>query len=78
MNSYERVMLALQGKEPDRVPIVEWAISPKIYKVLCPDARDQYDFQDRAGLDAVSPGFQFNVIARYLVVGTEARTAAAH
>lgn len=65
MNAYERVMLALEHKQPDRVPIVEWSISPKVFKVLCPQARDQSDFEESAGLDAVSPIFQFNTVAQY-------------
>ncbi len=63
MNSYERVMMALKLKEPDRVPIVEWTISPKIIKALCPHARNQTDFESLMGLDAVSTAHQFKKVA---------------
>lgn len=63
MNSHERVMLALDRKEPDRVPIVEWSISPKVFKALCPEASVQTDFEERMGLDAVCAVYQFKTIA---------------
>ena len=62
MNSYERVMLALDGKEPDVVPIVEWSISPAVFQALCPAARDQTDFEERMGLDAVCTVFEFKTV----------------
>jgi len=63
MIPYERVMVALNCEEPDRVPIVEWSISPKVFKVLCPQARVQMDFEECMGLDAVCGVYQFNTIA---------------
>ncbi len=59
MNSYERVMLALQRREPDRVPIAEFVISPKIIHALYPQARDQADFEELAELDSASCGPSF-------------------
>ncbi|MFN0165592.1 MAG: uroporphyrinogen decarboxylase family protein [Bryobacteraceae bacterium] len=59
MNSYERVMLALERREPDRVPIVEFVISPGIIRALYPEASDQADFEELAGLDSSSCGPQF-------------------
>jgi uroporphyrinogen decarboxylase len=63
MNSYERVMRALEVKEADRIPIVEWAVSPKVFTAICPQARDQTDFEEMMGLDAVSTAAQFDKIA---------------
>jgi len=37
MNSRERVCLALQRKEPDRVPKLEWLIDPSIIKQINPN-----------------------------------------
>lgn len=56
MTSYERVMLALDRREPDRVPIGEFVISPSIIKALYPSARDQADFEELAELDSASCG----------------------
>ena len=36
MNSRERVFAALQGKIPDRVPIMEMLIDPKVINSICP------------------------------------------
>jgi uroporphyrinogen decarboxylase len=60
MNSYERVMTALRGGEPDQVPILEWAIAPNVVKAICPDAKDQADVEEMLGLDGVSTWGQFN------------------
>ena len=35
MNSKERVLAALNLKEPDRVPIFEWEIDPKVINKIC-------------------------------------------
>ena len=56
MNSYERVMLALARGEPDRVPIAEFVIHPRIIRALYPQAKDQADFEDLAELDSASCG----------------------
>jgi len=53
VNSYERVMTALKREQPDRVPIVEWAISRKVIKALCPAAEDQTDIEEMLDLDGV-------------------------
>lgn len=63
MNSYERVMTALELGEPDRVPIVESAISMNVIKALCPEARDRNDFEEAMGLDGVWAVVQFNKVA---------------
>jgi len=63
VNSYERVMTALELREPDRVPIVESAISPHVIKALCPQARDRNDFEEMMGLDAVWAVVQFDKVS---------------
>src|ERR1019366_8923454 len=63
MNSYERVMAALELKEPDRVPILEWAISPNVIKAISPQAKDQADFEEFMDLDAVCPIVQFRKVS---------------
>lgn len=65
MNSRERFMTALERKQPDRVPIVEWSISTKISKALCPQARDQTDFEEALNFDGVSTAFQFDTVRRF-------------
>lgn len=62
MNSYERVMAALELKKPDRVPIVEWAISRRVQQAICPEAKDQTDVEVALDLDGVSAEAQFNRI----------------
>jgi len=56
MNSYERVMAALNLKIPDRVPIGELIIDPKVFKALVPNAEDQGDFEEAFELDTVRCG----------------------
>ena len=53
MNSIERVMCALQRKEPDRVPHFEWMVDRHVREVLCPDAKDALEFYDQMDWDAV-------------------------
>jgi uroporphyrinogen decarboxylase len=65
MNSYQRFMTALDRRQPDRVPIVEWSISPKVYQALCPQAREQADFEDAMDFDGVSTGFQFDKVREF-------------
>ena len=65
MNPYERFMTALERKEPDRVPIVEWSISPKVFQAICPQARDQTDFEDAMDFDGVSTAFHFDKVREF-------------
>ena len=65
MNSYERIMVALERKEPDRVPILEWTVHPAVIQHLCPQARDRADFDEMMGLDATCCWPQYNRIAQY-------------
>ena len=62
MNSYERVMTALELGEPDCVPIVETALSMNVIKALCPEAKDRNDFEEAMGLDGVWAVVQFNKV----------------
>jgi uroporphyrinogen decarboxylase len=59
MNSYERVMTALAVRQPDRVPIVEFVISPAVVRRACPGAETQNEFEERMGLDAVCCSARF-------------------
>jgi len=52
MTSAERVFIALQKKQPDRVPIVEWFIDPEVIKKIYPGC-SYYDFVEKIGLDGV-------------------------
>ncbi len=65
MNSYERFITALDRKEPDRVPIVEWSISTKVVQAMVPGARDQTDFEDAMDFDGVSTAFHFDTVQRF-------------
>ena len=65
MNPRERFITALEQKQPDRVPIVEWSISTKISKALCPQARDQTDFEEAMEFDGVSAAFQFDTVRQF-------------
>jgi uroporphyrinogen decarboxylase len=52
MSSVERVLTALQGGEPDRIPTFEWLIDRGVVQALCPGC-ELFAFIERAGLDAV-------------------------
>jgi uroporphyrinogen decarboxylase len=59
MTSYERVMTAMECGQPDRVPILEWVIHPKVMQRICPGAATQADFEEQMGFDAVCAGHTF-------------------
>lgn len=59
MNSLERVRVALQGGQPDRVPVVEFVIDAGVAQRAVPGCRDAADCADRLDLDAVSGGAHF-------------------
>ena len=52
MNSAERVMCALRGGEPDRIPHFEWIIDQKVRHAICPGSTTE-EFTVRMGLDAM-------------------------
>ncbi|MBN1418558.1 MAG: hypothetical protein JXP34_07250 [Planctomycetes bacterium] len=60
MTSRERVLAALRREEPDRVPIVEFLIDPKVVRAVAPGAADAAACMDRLGLDAVGCGVCFD------------------
>ena len=57
--SPERVNAALTGRMPDRVPVVEFVVDPKVAFALAPGARDVAEACDRIGLDGVGCGAAF-------------------
>ena len=59
MNGYERVMAAMRLQQPDRVPIVELLIDPKVQKAICPGAKDFGDLADFLDLDNVGSAATF-------------------
>lgn len=59
MTSLERVLAAMCGEQPDRVPVVEFLIDPKVARVAVPDATDVADAQDRLDMDVVGCGACF-------------------
>lgn len=65
MNSVERVQAALRNEQPDRVPIIEAAVDDKVRKAAMPESRDEADFLDRLGLDAVPGGAVFERVRSF-------------
>ena len=59
MNSAERVLAALRGEQPDRVPVIESVIDVGVRRALFPDAVEFGAFSDAIGLDAVGAGCVF-------------------
>lgn len=64
MTSTERVMTAIRGEEPDRIPHFEWIIDKKVRHALCPGASTE-EFSVRMGLDAIltAPDFKTEQVA---------------
>ena len=58
MNSQERVIAALRRQIPDRVPILEWFVHPRVYQAILPGTTWS-DFVDQIGLDAIVAHFIF-------------------
>ena len=52
MNSYERVIAALERRQPDRVPYFESVIDERLMQALLPGC-DYYQFNDWLGMDNV-------------------------
>ena len=59
MDSLSRVLTALRREQPDRVPIVEFVIDPKVAKAAVPHCTDVANCMDKLNMDAVSCGVQF-------------------
>jgi uroporphyrinogen decarboxylase len=62
MNARERVFTALERKEPDMVPVLEFVIDPKVAQKADPEAKDTNDFRVRNGMDAVGCSAYFKVL----------------
>ncbi|MDP6153113.1 MAG: uroporphyrinogen decarboxylase family protein [Phycisphaeraceae bacterium] len=62
MTSHERVMTALRMGQPDRVPIVEFLVDPRVREAIHPGARDAGDLADYLDLDNVGCGSVFKPV----------------
>ena len=62
MSSAERVHAALRLQQPDRVPVVEFVIDPKVARAAVPGCRDVADCMDRLGMDGVGCGACFESV----------------
>jgi uroporphyrinogen decarboxylase len=58
LNSVERVFTALRGEQPDRVPVLEWFVHPRVYRDIVPGA-NWPDFVEAVGLDAIASLFLY-------------------
>jgi len=56
MNSRDRIFTALERKEPDRVPMLEWSIDLKVINAILPGC-SYLDFLERIEMDGVSLGY---------------------
>jgi uroporphyrinogen decarboxylase len=59
LSSTERVMLALNREQPDRVPHFEWLVNPIVREALVPGCKDHHEFAVRMGHDAILVGPHF-------------------
>ena len=59
MTSPERVFTALQGQQPDRVPIMELTVDPNVIEAMFPGA-DLFDFIELMDLDVVPCGIMID------------------
>lgn len=59
MNSPQRVETALRRGQPDRVPIIEFVIDPKVARAAVPGCIDTSDCKDKLGMDSVGCGVVF-------------------
>ena len=64
MNSVERVLTALRREEPDRVPVVEFVIDPKVASAAVPESVDVADCMDKLDMDCVACGATFNTVEK--------------
>jgi uroporphyrinogen-III decarboxylase len=65
MNSRERVLTALRRGQPDRVPVVEFVMDPKVARAAVPGCIDVADCMDKLGMDAVGCGARFLPVAHH-------------
>ena len=59
ISSTERVMLALNRQEPDRVPHFEWLVNPAVREALLPGCKTHHEFAVKMGHDAILVGPHF-------------------
>lgn len=57
MNSRDRVFAALERKEPDRVPLLEWSIDAKVIEAIYPGC-SYFDFMGKIGMEGVTLGYE--------------------
>ena len=62
MDSPERVLTALRGEQPDRVPLMEIIVDPKVVQALHPGC-DRFDPDDAACVRHPRPGAGLRLIA---------------
>lgn len=62
MTSKERVLTALHGNVPDRVPVVEFVIDENVARRAAPGCMDVADCMDRIGMDGVGCGASFATV----------------
>ena len=60
MNSRERVFAALKREIPDRVPLMELVVDPKVVEKISP-GKSYYDFIEEIGYDVVCFGLSLTV-----------------
>jgi uroporphyrinogen decarboxylase len=56
MNGYERMVAALELREPDQIPMMEFGFHPTVIKSLAPEAKDAFDLVEQMGLDGINVG----------------------
>jgi len=65
LNSLERVRLALQCREPDRVPVVELGVHPNVIAAAGLGCATEAEFADAVELDCVTNAAAFAVTEGY-------------
>ena len=60
MTSFERVQTALNRGEPDRVPVLEFVVDPKVARAIYPSGKDIGDLTEFLDLDGVGCGARFS------------------
>jgi uroporphyrinogen decarboxylase len=60
MTSFERVQTALNRGEPDRVPVLEFVVDPKVARAIYPLGKDIGDLTEFLDLDGVGCGARFS------------------
>ncbi len=57
MNSRDLIFVSLERREPDRVPMLEWSIDPKVRNAIYPGC-SYFDFLEKIGMDGVTLGYE--------------------